>query len=101
MIWKHDNFFIGAFSALIISFVAAFLVILLGPWFYRLLSDYMPQNNLLLLAFIPAIVLMRYYLRKLRFEKAGMGSVAVVFLLIVVYFVFIDRKPFSIFFINL
>ncbi|MBK6966715.1 MAG: hypothetical protein IPH20_23165 [Bacteroidales bacterium] len=99
--WKHDNFFIGAFSTMIISLVAAFLIILLGPWFYRLFSDYMPQNKLLLLAFIPAIILMRYYLRKLRFEKSGMGSVAVVFLLIVLYFVFLDRKPFSVFFINL
>jgi hypothetical protein len=99
--WKHDNFFIGAFSALIISVVTAFLIILLGPWFYRLFSDYMPQNKLLLMAFIPAIILMRHYLRKLRYEKAGMGSVVVIFLLIVLYFVFLDRKPFSIFFINL
>ncbi|MHC1776268.1 MAG: hypothetical protein AB9834_12755 [Lentimicrobium sp.] len=99
--WKHDNFFIGAFSALIVSFVTAFLIILLGPWFYRLFSDYMPQNKLLLLSFIPSIVLMRYYLRKLRYEKAGMGSVVVIFLLIVLYFVFLDRKPFSVFFLNL
>jgi chromate transport protein ChrA len=99
--WKNDNFFIGAFSALILSVITAFLIILTGPWVYRLFSDFMPQNKLLLLALIPAIILMRYYLRKLRFEKAGMGSVAIVFLLIILYFVFLDNKPFSVFFLNL
>lgn len=101
MFWKHDNFFIGAFSALILSLITAFLIILTGPWFYRLFSEFMPQNKLLLLALAPAVILMRYYLRKLRFEKAGMGSVATIFLLVILYFVFLDNKPFSIFFLNL
>ncbi len=99
--WKHDNFFIGAFTALILSLITAFLVILTGPWVYRLFSDFIPQNKLLLLAFIPSIIMVRYYLRNLKFEKAGMGSVTIVFLLIILYFIFLDNKPFSIFFLNL
>jgi hypothetical protein len=99
--WKHDNFFIGAFSALMLSLITAFLIILAGPWFYRLFSDFMPQNKLMLISLIPPIILMRYYLRKLHYEKAGMGSVAIVFLLIILYFVFLDKKSFSVFFLNL
>lgn len=99
--WKHDNFFIGLFSALVLSLVTSFLIILTGPWFYRMFSEFLPPNKLILLAFVPAIILMRYYMRKLRFEKAGMGALILVFLLIVLYFVFLDKKSFSIFFLNL
>ncbi|MFH1120723.1 MAG: hypothetical protein V1775_12950 [Bacteroidota bacterium] len=99
--WKHDNFFIGALSALLLSLAASLLILLTGPWIYRQFSDVMPQNKILLLAFFPALFLMRYYMRKLRFNKAGMGALLVVFLLIILYFVLLDKSPVSIFFLNL
>jgi hypothetical protein len=99
--WKHDNFFIGAFSAFILSLFAALLIVLTGPWIYSQFSEFLPQNKFLLLAFLPALFLMRYYMRKLRFDKAGMGALFVIFLFIILYFVFLDKSPVSIFFLNL
>jgi len=99
--WKHDNFFIGAFAALILSLAAALLVITTGPLVYRQFSDFLPQNKFLLLAFIPSILLMRQYIRRLHFEKAGMGALTMTFLLIILYFVLLDKSAVSIFFINL
>ncbi len=99
--WKNDNFFIGALMALLLSLVTALLVIVTGPLVYRQFSEFMPQNKFLLLAFIPGILLMRHYMRKLRFEKAGMGALIMIFLLIILYFVFLDKSAFSIFFLNL
>ncbi|MBL7904633.1 MAG: hypothetical protein JNL22_06385 [Bacteroidales bacterium] len=99
--WKHDNFFVGAFSALILSLLTSILLIAAGPWLYRLFSDFLPQNKLLLLALLPSLLLMRQYFRKYRFEKSGMGALSVLFLLIVLYFVLLHNKPVSVFFINL
>ena len=98
--WKNDNFFIGALAALALSIVASFLIIFTAPWFYRLLSDFQPQNKIILLALVPSILLMRYYMRTLRFEKAGMGTVAVTFLMVILYFLLLDGKPVNIFFLN-
>lgn len=95
--WKNDNFFIGAFSALALSAVTAVLIIFAGPFVYGLFSENPPTNKLILLTLFPAVLLMRYYLRNLKFEKAGMGAVALVFVLIILYFVFIEGKLFSIY----
>lgn len=96
--WKNDNFFIGFLAALLLTLASAALVIFAGPPIYKAFSIYQPENKLLLLAFVPGIILMRWYMKKLNFSKAGSGALVVVFLLIVLYFVLIDRKPFSIFF---
>ncbi|PKO97898.1 MAG: hypothetical protein CVU14_08915 [Bacteroidetes bacterium HGW-Bacteroidetes-9] len=98
--WKNDNFFIGTLAALALSIVASFLIIFTAPWFYRMFSEFQPQNKIILLALVPSILLMRYYMRKLRFEKAGMGTVAVTFLFVILYFLFLDGKPVNIFFLN-
>lgn len=97
--WKNDNFFIGSLAALLLTLAAAFLVIAAGPFIHGLFSETPPANNLLLLAFVPGILLMRWYMRTMKFSKAGSGALAVVFLVIILYFVLIDRKPFSIFFL--
>lgn len=98
--WKHNNFFIGALAALILSMAASFLVILAAPWFYRMFSDVMPQNKALLLASAPGIILMRWYMRKLRYEKAGMGALMVVFILIILYFIVLDKGAVSVYVFN-
>lgn len=95
--WKNDNFFIGALASLVVSMVTSVLIIFAGPPVYGLFSTNPPENRLILLSVFPAVFLMRYYMRKLRFEKAGMGTLAMVFLLMLLYFVFIENKSFSIF----
>jgi len=96
--WKNDNFFIGLLATLLVTLGASALVIFGGPLIYRLFSQYQPENKLLLLAFAPGILLMRWYMRKLKFTKAGGGALVIVFLFVIIYFVFIDGKPFSIYF---
>lgn len=95
--WKNDNFFIGALSAFVLSLVTALLILFAGPFVYGLFSASPPVNKLILLALFPAILLMRYYMRKLRFDKSGMGALAMVFVLIILYFIFIEGKLFSIY----
>ncbi|MCO5255969.1 MAG: hypothetical protein M9926_04340 [Lentimicrobium sp.] len=95
--WKNDNFFIGMLASLMLTLASAAVVILAGPPVYRLFSVSGPENKLLLLAFLPGILLMRWYMRKFRFEKAGMGALLIVFISIILYFVFIDGGDFSIY----
>lgn len=97
IMWKNDNFFVGALSALILSVATAIMILFLGPLVYPLLPESSPVNKLMLLSPVPALFLMRYYMRKLRFDKAGMGALAIVFILIIVYFVFVEGKPVSLF----
>lgn len=96
--WKNNNFFIGLLASFLLTMAASAMVIFLGPLVYKLFSQYQPENKLLLLAFAPGILLMRWYMRKLKFTNAGSGAMVIVFLFVILYFVFIDGKPFSIFF---
>ena len=96
--WKNDNFFVGLLASLLRTLLAGALVILLTPWIYGFFSQTTPENKYILLAFIPALLLMRWYMKKLRYSKAGAGSVVVIFASIILYFLLIDNKPFSIFF---
>jgi heme/copper-type cytochrome/quinol oxidase subunit 4 len=96
--WKNDNFFIGMLASLLLTGAAAALVVLLTPWIYGFFSQSTPENKFILLAFIPSILLMRWYMRKLRYSKSGAGAVAIIFASIILYFLLIDNKPFSIYF---
>lgn len=96
--WKNDNFFVGLLASLLLTLLAAALVIFITPWIYGFFSQTTPENKFILLAFIPSLLLMRWYMKKLRYSKAGAGAVVVIFASIILYFLLIDRKPFSIFF---
>jgi heme/copper-type cytochrome/quinol oxidase subunit 4 len=96
--WKNDNFFVGLLASLLLTLLAGALVILLTPWIYGFFSQTTPENKYILLAFIPALFLMRWYMKTLRYSKAGAGAVVVIFASIILYFLLIDNKPFSIFF---
>ena len=96
--WKKDNFFIGFLATLLITLLTSVLVVFVTPWLYRFYSQTTPENKYLLLAFIPGVLMMRWYMKKLRFTKAGAGALVVTFLFIILYFLLIDKKPFSIFF---
>ncbi|MDY0102734.1 MAG: hypothetical protein RBS07_07320 [Lentimicrobium sp.] len=96
--WKNDNFFIGMLASLLLTLVTAALVVFLTPWIYGFSSQSTPENKFILLAIIPSIILMRWYMRKLRFSKAGAGAVLVIFASIILYFLLIDNRPFSIYF---
>lgn len=96
--WKNDNFFVGLLASLLLTLVAAALVIFITPWIYGFFSQTTPENKYILMAFIPSLLLMRWYMKKLRYSKAGAGAVVIIFASIILYFLLIDRKPFSIFF---
>ena len=84
-------------ASLLLTLASAALVILASPPVYRLLSLSRPENKLLLLAFLPGVLLMRWYMRKLRFDKAGMGALLIVFVSIILFFVLIEGGEFSIY----
>lgn len=96
--WKKDNFFVGLLAALLLTLLTSLLVVLITPWIYSFFSQTTPENKYLLLGFIPGVLLMRWYMKKLRYSKAGAGALVVTFLFIIIYFLLIDKKPFSIFF---
>ena len=98
MFWKNDNFFTGMLATLLLTLLTSALVIFLTPWIYGFFSQTTPENKFLLLAFIPGVLMMRWYMKKLRYSKAGAGALVVTFVFIILYFILIDKKPFSVFF---
>ena len=95
--WKNDNFFIGLLTAFLLTAVTAVLIFFTAPAIYGLFTDIAPENKVLLLAFVPAILLMRWYFQKFKFEKAGMGALLMVFIFIVLYYIFIESNPVRVF----
>ncbi len=51
-----------------------------------------PTVKILLLAIVPGIIMMRYYMRVLKFAKSGAGVLTTVFISIILYFAFIAEK---------
>lgn len=90
--WNHDNFFVGITVALVLTLVTAILIILLAPVAYNLLNLGMPSVKILLLAIAPALIMMRYYFRKLGYGKSGSGVVLVIFIGVIIYFLFVANK---------
>lgn len=90
--WKHDNFFIGAIVAVILIIISVILMVLIVPFIYDMLKLGVPSQRILVLAVVPAIAIMRYYMRKLRFTKSGGGALAVVFIAIIAWFVYFADK---------
>jgi len=95
--WKNDNFFIGFLASVLVTGITVLIVIYALPAFYGLILPEKPGNQLFLLSAIPGIILMRWYFKKLRFEKAGMGAIVVVFALILIYFLLIEGKSVTLF----
>lgn len=90
--WKNDNFFIGTLAAVLSIIITAGLIILIAPLVYSQLNLGIPQVKILLLAVFPAVIIMRYYFRKLKFSKSGSGALIIVFLSIILYYVFVEGK---------
>jgi len=86
--WKHNNFFIGALFAVLLILAGSLMVFFLAPWFYGQFSAFLPQNKVYLLTLIAPVLLMRYYMKPLGYNKSAMGVVTVIFALMIVYFVF-------------
>lgn len=92
MMWKHNNFFIGALVAILITLATFILVIFLVPIICGWLNINLPAPKFMLLSIVPAILVMRYYFSKLQFTKSGNGVLVFTFVVIVLYFLLIEGK---------
>lgn len=92
MMWKHNNFFIGALIAIVLTLATSILVVFLVPLIYGWLNIGLPSPKLLLLSIIPAILLMRHFFSKLQFNKSGNGVIVFLFVVIILYFLLIEGK---------
>ena len=95
--WKNNNFFIGFLGALLLTFIAAGIILFAGPFLYGLISDTQPPDQLMLLAVFPWILLMRWYFKKLNFTKSGSGALVLVFIFILLHFLVFEKLPNGIF----
>lgn len=92
MIWKNNNFFIGALTALVLIIAGALLLILLVPPVYSVFNLGVPTPKILVLALLPPVIMMRLYMRRFKFEKAGAGSMFIIFLSMLAYFLVVAGK---------
>lgn len=90
--WKNDNFFIGATVAMVLTGITLLLLMLLVPFIYSSFNLGVANPKILLCAIIPPIVMMRYYLRKLHYGKSGAGSLFLVFIAMLFYFLLLAGK---------
>lgn len=95
--WRKDNFFIGMLASLLLTLVSSVAVVYGVAPLFKSLSGAVPANKIILLAFIPALFLMRWYMTGIKCEKSGMGVVTIVFIGIILYFVLLDKADFSIY----
>lgn len=90
--FKKDNFFAGMTMTILVSVVALVLIILFVPLIYSGLNIGEPGTKLLLLTGIPGLILVRYYLKSLHFEKSGQGALLVVFLMLILWFAYFNSR---------
>ncbi|HLO89681.1 MAG TPA: hypothetical protein VK172_00820 [Lentimicrobium sp.] len=90
--WRNDNFFVGATVGVVLTVITVLLLMLIVPAVYAAMGIDTITPKILLLAFMPAIFMMRYYMKKLNFSNAGSGMVFIVFLGVILYFLLIANK---------
>lgn len=90
--WKNDNYFVGATVGLFLTIISAVILILIVPVIYKMAGWYDPSIKILLLSIVPTIVMMRYYMRALKYTKSGAGALTIVFISIILYFALIADK---------
>jgi len=93
---KSDHVIVGILLALIIPLLTACIVIPLG----RLALAYSKNlsffdSALFLLCLIPNLLLMRYYIVRVKLEKTGKSILGITVLLILLFFIFIHGRPFN------
>lgn len=89
---KHDNFFVGITLSLLLIGLTLLVLLPVIPFVYNTFNFGVPAPSILLLSIVPSIILMRYYLKVLKFGKSGGGALMVVFVAIILYFFLIAGK---------
>lgn len=89
---KHDNFFIGVALSLLLIIITALVLLPLIPFIYTSFNFGAPAPSILLLSIVPSIILMRYYLKVVKFGKSGGGALMIVFIAILLYFFLVADK---------
>lgn len=91
---KQNNFFIGFFLSLGLTALTGLLVWLMAPTIALWFRQDAISIKVMLLSAVPPVLLMRWYLRVLRAERSGMGSVTLILIIIALYFLLLDGKSF-------
>lgn len=89
---KNDNFFVGVTLSLLLIVITGLILLPLVPYIYNAFNLGVPAPSILLLSIVPSIILMRYYLKVLKFGKSGGGALIIVFVAILLYFFLVAGK---------
>lgn len=89
---KQDNFFVGVTLSLVLIVITILVLLPLIPFIYNAFNLGVPAPSLLLLSIVPSVILMRYYLKVLKFGKSGGGALIIVFVAIILYFLLVASK---------
>ncbi len=91
-----DSYLAGIIQAFVIQLVGAFLILLISRLANKLSgTHYLDDSKIILLSTIPNLLIMRYHIVKSHLEKTGKGVLMVTALTIVLYFIFVNRHPFT------
>ena len=94
---KNDKYSLGVLLGLIIPVPAAFVFTLL----MRLVQNYLHvfervrDMDMILLGLAVNLIVMRYYLVKLKFEKTGKGLLVLTVVLIILFLIFLKNSHIS------
>lgn len=86
---KKDSIFTGILAGVGSIFLIAFLEVLVF-WLFHI--PFNGNFKFFLLAFVPAIVLLRYYAKNLQFMKTAKAIAIVLFVCLTAYIVFLVRS---------
>ncbi len=88
--FKKDNYLFGSILGVILITVSLSIIYLIMLTLGK--SDIFQYYKIYLLALIPNILLMRYYLKVFNYEKTGKALLFVTFILFIAYFYFQFKK---------
>lgn len=84
--FKKDDYVLGAIIGIVLPVISAFIIfIILQIFGYNDIEQYL---KIYLLSVVINILLMRYYLQTLKFEKTGKAILFITFILLIAFFLY-------------
>jgi len=88
--FKKDDYVLGAIIGIVFPVISAFIIFIVLQLFgYNDIEQYI---KIYLLSVVINILLMRYYLQTLKFEKTGKAILIVTFILLIAFFLYYFKK---------
>ena len=89
-IFKKDNYIVGSIIGIAIPIISALIIFITLQLFgYNDIEQYI---KFFLLSVVINILLIRYYLVALKFEKTGKSLLFVTFILLIAFFIYFFKK---------